>query len=120
MENANFKYFKLDDFKCKCCGENKIGDKFVSWLDAAREEAGVPFVVLSGYRCKNHNKSVDGRSDSAHLYGVAADIKANSSHTRYRIVRSLLSVGFQRIGIYPTFIHVDMDMAKPQKVAWLD
>ena len=32
---------------------------------------------------------------------------------------SLIRAGFKRIGIGSTFIHVDLDLDKPQNVFWL-
>lgn len=44
-------------------------------LDPMREAWGGPLVVTSGYRCKALNRAVGGVTDSAHLYGYAADIR---------------------------------------------
>lgn len=87
-------------------------------LDQAREDAGVPFVINSAYRCEKHNAKVGGVKDSSHMYGFAVDIGALTSRSRYRIIASLLAVGAQRIGIANTFVHVDVDDDKPQYVAW--
>ena len=112
------KYFKLEEFKCPCCGEVHMDDKFLSMLDLARTIAGIPFVITSGYRCKKHNKEIGGVPDSAHTKGLASDIRVNNSIERYMIVVSLLQAGFNRIGIGSDFIHVDCDESKPQYVIW--
>jgi len=112
------KYFKLEEFKCPCCGEVHMDDKFLSMLDLARTIAGIPFVITSGYRCKKHNKEIGGVPDSAHTKGLASDIRVNNSIERYMIVISLLQAGFNRIGIGSDFIHVDCDESKPQYVIW--
>lgn len=44
-------------------------------LDPMREAWGGPLVVTSGFRCKALNRAVGGVTDSAHLYGYAADIR---------------------------------------------
>lgn len=120
MENVIFKYMDTEEFKCPCCGKNEISTQFVNLLDKARKMAGTPFIINSGYRCHKHNKEIDGKPDSAHLKGLAADIQAKGSLHRFLIVKALIDVGFQRIGIYPTFIHADMDMVdKTQEVIWL-
>ncbi len=36
-----------------------------------------------------------------------------------RLLKSLLDVGFIRIGISKTFIHVDIDMSKDKNVCWI-
>jgi uncharacterized protein YcbK (DUF882 family) len=90
-------------------------------LDAAREMAGCAFAINSGYRSAAHNASarVGGKPDSAHLGGWAADIAARSSRKRYRILWACMTMGFHRIGIGETFIHVDMDPSKDPEVVWL-
>jgi len=87
-------------------------------LDYARRSAGIPFHINSGFRTLDHNEKVGGVIGSAHTKGVAADIQAKTSFERYIILKSLLSVGFNRLGIYSTFIHVDMDNDKNQNVIW--
>lgn len=79
---------------------------------------GPAFVVSSGYRCPAHNKAVGGVADSAHTRGYAADIRCTDSHTRFAVLRALLEVGFRRIELAPTWIHVDCDPAKPRDVAF--
>jgi len=45
-------------------------------LEAVRALNGRPVVVSSGYRCKALNTAVGGADNSAHMYGLAADINA--------------------------------------------
>ena len=75
-------------------------------------------VINSGYRCKKHNKDVGGKKDSAHLYGVAADIETKSDSKRYKVVTALLDAGFTRIGIGNGFVHVDEDPEKSRSRMW--
>lgn len=44
-------------------------------LDDIREKYGKPIIITSGYRCKELNKKVGGKSNSFHLKGLAADLK---------------------------------------------
>lgn len=112
--------FKLTEFECKCgCGTNCISKELVRKLDMAREIAGVPFIINSGCRCEKHNKASGGTTESAHVEGLAVDIKATDSRTRYLIINALIAVGFNRIGIAKTFIHADIDGNKDPKVVWL-
>lgn len=113
------KYFKPEEFKCKCgCDRNEMMPTTLEKLDKARELAGVPFKITSGYRCEAHNKVVGGKSESAHTQGYAVDIEASMSPSRYAILKALLAVGFTRIGIGKTFIHADDAPMLPQKVIW--
>ena len=111
------KYFSLDEFKCPCCGENNISLMFVEQLDQARELAMVPFRINSGYRCESHDAALGGKGN--HTTGWAADIACSASLDRFRLVKSLLEVGFSRIGIGKTFLHVDDVDGKPPEVIWL-
>ena len=112
------KYFKLDEFKCPCCGQNNIENELVYLLDKARGLAHVPFVVNSGYRCSKHNKEVGGKPNSSHLNGTAVDIKCHYNSRRFAIIESLLEAGFTRIGIADGFLHADIDTSKSPNVIW--
>lgn len=106
-------HFKIHEFDCKCgCGQNNISGELVSMLEKAREIAGVPFKINCGCRCIKHNQEVGGVADSAHCKGLAVDISALGDSVRFSIVSALLSVGFKRVLLYSTFIHVDDDLTK--------
>lgn len=91
----------------------------VSSLDHAREDAGIPFVITSAYRCPEHNAEVGGVSSSAHVWGYAIDIACEGSRSRHKIVTALLNNGFNRMGIAGDFIHADKDPDKPPNVMWV-
>ena len=95
--------------------ETNMSKEFLFVLDEAREIAGIPFVINSAYRSPEHPLSIKNPS-SSHIKGLAVDIKATDSNTRFKIVEALVSVGFTRIGIADTFIHVDLDLDKTQNV----
>lgn len=100
------KHFKLSEFNCRCCGRNEMKPSFLEMIDQARNIAGIPFVVNSGYRCQKHNAAV-GSTSSNHTNGVAADISCTDGPSRLKMIRALLEVGFNRVGIAKTFIHAD-------------
>ena len=97
--------------------EENMNKDFLFVLDEAREFAGIPFIINSAYRSPNHPLSVKNPS-SSHIKGLAVDIKATDNATRFKIVEALISVGFTRIGIADTFIHVDLDFDKRQNIIW--
>jgi zinc D-Ala-D-Ala carboxypeptidase len=105
------KYFKNNELN--------MDEEFLQRLDEAREYAGIPFIINSAWRSKEDNKRVGGKPNSSHLKGLAVDIKATNSRQRGLILDALRSVGFSRIGIAKTFIHVDLDFDKDQDVTWL-
>ena len=91
---------------------------FLVDLDEARDRAGVPFVITSGFRTVEHNEKVGGRVGSSHLKGLAADIAYKGNYEKYRILKGLMSVGFRRLGLGKNFIHVDCDDKKSQDILW--
>lgn len=115
-------YFKKEEFDSRDLpgsGECMMPE-FMDKLYKARIEAGCPFYITSGYRTLDHNKKVGDVDDSPHCQGVAADIACEDSRTRFKIVKALFDVGFVRIGVGHTFIHVDCDErdTKIQEVLW--
>ena len=94
--------------------------RFLNRLEWAREIAGIPFTITSGFRSKKHNKAVGGVPNSSHLTGLAVDIAAPNSRAKFKIMEALMRSGFCRIGMGQTFIHVDIDKGpdKPQDVLW--
>ena len=53
------------------------------------------------------------------MKGIAVDIRTADNEERFRVLKGLLRSGFERILIYNTFIHADMDEAKTMKIAVL-
>ena len=97
--------------------EDNMDEEFLQRLDQARAFADIPFIINSAYRSPNHPLSIKNPS-SSHIKGLAVDIKATDNATRFKIIDALLFVGFKRIGIADTFIHVDMDYGKRQEIIW--
>lgn len=84
----------------------------VAMLDIAREAAGVPFVITSGYRDPAHNEAAGGVKDSAHTMGLAVDIRAPNDQVGKIIAYGLGVAGFKRFIAYSKHIHVDTDTSK--------
>lgn len=99
------------NFACKCgcgLGFDDMSPSFLSGLDDARDFAGVPFVINSGIRCPEYNARVSSTgADGPHTTGRAADIRVRNSRERRAILEALFEMGFHRIGIAGSFIHVD-------------
>ena len=113
------KYFSDDEFKCKCgCGTD-VTDEFRQLIGRARSLAGIPFIVTSGSRCKEHNRAVGSKDTSSHTKGIAVDIKATGSRERSLIMSAFCVLGVTRIGVAKDFIHFDIDRDKEQDVTWL-
>ena len=106
-DKYTLKYFNLAEFRCKCCGQAIMDAAFLARLDRARERAGVPMQITSGYRCPRHNAAV-GSTSINHTSGKAADILAPNGPVRGKILRGLYQAGFRRIGVAKDFIHADI------------
>ena len=115
------KYFNIEEFD----SPDEIGSgKYMEQstlrkLDKARGIADVAFIINSGYRTVEHNTKVGGVNGSSHTLGWAADLSCTASRDRFKIIAALIEVGFNRIGVSKSFIHVDDDPSKVEYVYWL-
>ena len=119
----NFTSSEFDSPDLVGSGEN-MKDEFMELLQESRTIADIPFRITSGFRTQSYHDDLGRRgyktskSRSAHQDGYAADISCTNSKTRWLIVNSLLLVGFNRIGIASTFIHVDNSPHKTENCVW--
>ena len=74
-------HFKKAEFKCECGGRycngypgGNTSAKLLGILESLRSYYGKPITVTSGQRCPTYNRQIGGISNSAHIYGKAADI----------------------------------------------
>jgi len=112
------KNFDRAEFACRCgCGFDDIKQHHVIMLQLVRDDVG-PLHINSGCRCLKHNMAVDGVPNSAHMRGEASDVSCTDAEQRYKIVRAALKVGFTRIGVGKTFVHLDKDPFLPQPRIW--
>ena len=105
-------HFDLAAFSCPDnCGFGQkaadISEELIEVLESMRSQIG-PLVINSGCRCRKHNQEIGGASDSAHLYGLAADIECRDSHACYALVTEALFCGITRIGLERGCIHIDV------------
>jgi zinc D-Ala-D-Ala carboxypeptidase len=101
--------FSEDEFACKCgCGLKDISVKLVEDLQITRSE----------YGCPTWNKASGGSKNSSHLTGLAVDIAMDDAVLRHRLIRTILEMGWMRIGIAKSFIHLDIDYKKTNPVIW--
>ena len=118
--------FKVSEFACKCCRQNKINQKVINMAQTIREALGLPVHVNSGYRCEKHNAEVGGvqkkidtktgkkieGSGSFHMYGLAADLSSSAgAKVMFDTVKKLHAEGklpdLDYCIRYKTFIHID-------------
>ena len=115
-----FKYFEYKHFDSPDMPRSGelVSDELISMLDVARKKYGKPIIPNSGYRTIEHNAKVGGKPTSSHLKALAVDIACSNSTDRFKLEGILREVGFKRIGMGSTFIHVDIDKDKSQNVLW--
>lgn len=122
------KYFKLDDFKCKCnkcqIPENVPSDRLIEILCEIREHYNAKITINSGYRCKEHNARVGGAASSQHTIGSAADFVVEGVKTDEVHQYVLEKYGDEPLGIavkhnpknaYAGFVHID---TRGKKARW--
>ena len=108
------KNFKVSEFACKHCRENKIDQRVIDMAQIIRDELGEAVRVNSGYRCAEHNRRVGGVKGSRHTLGHAADLSCSAgAGAMYAAIRKLHREGkLPMLGYcirYSNFCHVDID-----------
>ena len=107
--------FKLREFQCKDGSHQVvIHSELLRRLQELRNRVGRPVYINSGYRNREHNARVGGTPNSYHLRGMAADIRVTGMNPG-DLAKAAREVGFRGIGIYRTFVHVDV---RPNRAEW--
>ena len=132
------KYFKPEELACKCgCKLSDPDERLMETLDTIREAAGESIRVTSGRRCTLHNAKVGGvkskttiprkgepggEGDSNHTHGTAADIQTKTMNALalHGLILKLHQAGglphLAGLGLYNTFVHVDVAPKKPGRL----
>ena len=115
------KYFSESEFNraSPSCSLQNMKQHTMDMMDAVREIAGIPLVVNSAYRSVAHEKKMGRTGTSSHTTGRAIDIRCNTDANRWKIIDAAIKVGFKRIGVAKTFIHLDNDTEKSPRVIWM-
>lgn len=83
---------------------------FMRHLGTLRKHFDAPIIISSGYRCAKRNEEVGGKPDSAHLLGLAVDIRIEGAEAR-RLLGLAIAHDFQGIGVLQhgakRFLHLD-------------
>lgn len=102
--------FRAREFDCQgegCCSETPIDEQLVQYLQKIRNHFGKP-VYLTAYRCRTHNARTPNASpNSRHVYGQAADFHIDGVAPA-EIAKYAESIGVKGIGLYDTFVHIDI------------
>ena len=98
-------------------------------LNQLRERLNKPLLINSASRCPSHNLRVGGKPHSKHLAtpelaSTAFDISCDERRyaiynldapTIEEVIHAAIEVGFNGIGRYSNFVHVDK---RPEKARW--
>lgn len=112
------KNFNLEEFACHNGNQvpkaylNNV-KKLAGQLQILRDHVNKPVHINSGYRTPTYNKGIGGASGSQHLIAKAADVTVEGYTPRElaTLVEKLINekeVWFGGIGVYPTFVHLDV------------
>lgn len=108
-------HFQLHEFACTDGSKPVfLSQALVDILEAIRVHFGRPVTVTSGYRTVSYNAGLKNSSKkSQHCNGLAADIKVEGHTPKevYDYACSLLG-DHGGVGIYNTFVHVDVRASK--------
>jgi len=121
-------HFNFSEFSCKgerCCGHSHpVCYGLIEALEELRGAVGEymgdgrkGIVINSGFRCRVYNRKVGGSLDSEHCKGTAADIRVEGlpAGVLAEIVENVLAFRKGGIGVYDTFVHVDVRRDGPAR-----
>lgn len=86
----------------------------VDALERLRGFIGRPLIINSAYRDPIHNAMMEGAPLSRHKVGDAFDIRL-AGLSRQELFVAAVECGFNGIGKYQTFLHVDF---RPHRARW--
>lgn len=108
MQGMLSRHFRAKEFQTGNCNIVIVSNVLLKILDKLRDEIREPIYINSGYRTPEHNKKVGGSTLSYHMYGMAADIRADKHTPKqlYDILDDWLK-GWGGLEEHETFLHVD-------------
>lgn len=96
--------------------------RLANWLEVLRGHIGAPITVSSGYRSVYLNRAIGGSPNSAHVYGLAADIRTSIMTPRefaIEIASYMFEEGYDQIILeYDRWVHVGLS-GKTQRLQTL-
>lgn len=108
------KNFTVKEFACSDGTDTVfISLALVNLLQKIRDHFGKAVIINSAYRTEAHNKAIGGATYSQHKYGLAADIHINGvTPKEIAAYVETLMPSSGGIGIYKSFVHVDVRQVK--------
>lgn len=110
------KHFQRSEMQCHCpCHGLIVHPLLLQRIEQVRETLKMAINPTCVYRCPTHNKEVGGEDNSAHLYGYAIDIALpilpsgkTDDYYRKKLIECAFHCDICRVGIYSTFVHLDI------------
>ncbi len=112
-------FFKMEDFECGCnlasCKSSNqfMNENFLDALFKIRAQVDFDMPILSAFRCKAHNKSVGGLTNSPFTRGTAVMIGVQSPVERYELIEQIVYHGLS-FGLYDSHIYIELKNGIPQ------
>jgi hypothetical protein len=88
----------------------RISGDLKNKAEALARKWGRTLTITSAYRSPAYNAKVGGAKKSVHVQGKAIDVVMNGVSTAQRqaFIQAACDLGFGGIGVYKTFIHIDI------------
>ncbi len=125
MENVKveLEFFKENEFACPCCGLVGTTERTMLAVDQLRAMVGFAISISSATRCPSHNQIVGGSKYSDHLstniFGCTGlDIFCVDSIQRFKIISAAISLGFKKIGIYESHVHLSLPLSRNDGIVY--
>lgn len=111
------KNFKEKEWNCKHCGKaHEMQPHVMQVVQELRESIGVPLVLTSAWRCKDHPSEARKKEPGQHNKGTAVDIAVNDGATAYKLIVMGLELGATGFAYGNGFVHLDWRDSTP--VTW--
>jgi len=110
MKNYTKKEFACHGANC-CCHSYPVDQRLVESVNWLQEQFSHSLILTSGFRCRKHNKKVEGAENSFHTLGVAADLACPEGITPQSVADFAESIPFLKyggLGIYDWGVHIDI------------
>lgn len=113
------KMHRIDNAASEEVKDNLI--KLAEVLEEVRTLLGYPVIINSGYRCELLNEAVGGVKDSAHLYGLAADIECPDFGTPKEVCEFLIphitELGIDQLILeFDAWTHIGIKESNPRQM----
>ncbi len=117
-------HFTDKELRCRCCGFQLMDSEFLELLEELRRIYNRSIILLSAYRCPEHNNEVSTTGfNGVHTLGKAVDIKVYGKNA-YELVEIAMMLQFKGFGFNQSgikskrFIHLDNLCSKDRPYIW--